>query len=414
MRKPRNLFGPEYVSSGVERTLQARPPLPALTSVRFLAALWVATFHMQAMQTFLGPAWFQRVASFGSLGVSFFFVLSGFILVYSYWERPTRTRDFWQARFARIYPALAFALLLTAPMFFYLCLKMDIPKVMPEWTWPAAHLKLSSVLTVLMLQTWIPLNSMAWHMPTWSLSNEAFFYFLFPFLLPLFGRFSRKQLLAVIIAGFALGLTVSAIYNRIQPDGPTTLVLRDHYPVPWKYALNFNPLSRIPEFLMGMASGFLFLHGKRNRRLAWPVLLTGILLLALPTLLIPPDPMKYRHAAVLAPAFALIVGGIALRPQGFGAFEHRFSVLLGDASYSFYLLHPLVIGSYMRLFRDPAGNLRHQAWPWFFLVVANICVVALLSYKFIEEPLRRRLRPKRKQETETVPQKPATLEATVS
>ena len=73
---------------------QARPPLPMLTSVRFLAALWVAIFHMQAMQTFFGPAWFAKLGSFGYMGVDFFFVLSGFILVYSYWGRQTPKRDF--------------------------------------------------------------------------------------------------------------------------------------------------------------------------------------------------------------------------------------------------------------------------------------------------------------------------------
>jgi branched-subunit amino acid ABC-type transport system permease component len=56
---------------------------------------------------------------------------------------------------------------------------MDVAKVVPEWVWPAQHLKLSAALALTMLQTWIPRNAMAWHMPTWSLSNETFFYFLF-------------------------------------------------------------------------------------------------------------------------------------------------------------------------------------------------------------------------------------------
>ena len=57
------------------------------------------------------------IAMVGYLGVSFFFVLSGFILVYTYADRVVSLREFWQLRFARIYPAFLFSLLLTAPAF---------------------------------------------------------------------------------------------------------------------------------------------------------------------------------------------------------------------------------------------------------------------------------------------------------
>ena len=85
-----------------------RPQLPALTSIRFLAAAWVAIFHAQAMRVFFGPEWFQLVAYIGDMGVHFFFVLSGFIMVYTYSGRLESRRDFWQARFARIYPCLLY------------------------------------------------------------------------------------------------------------------------------------------------------------------------------------------------------------------------------------------------------------------------------------------------------------------
>ena len=266
----------------------------------------------------------------------------------------------------------------------------------PEWTWPASHLVISSISTVLMLQTWIPLNSMAWHMPTWSLSNEAFFYFLFPFVLPLFGRLSRKWLVAVIAFGVLFGLSTTALYNAIQPDGPNALAPR--HPATWSYFMAFNPLSRCPEFLMGMATGFLFLRSKRDRRFAWPLLLIGLGALMAIIFAVPHDPAKIGHAAVMSPIFALMVYGIALQPQGLGILKNRFGVLLGDASYSVYLLHTLVIAAFIKFFHDSAGNLRHQTWPALLLVVVIICVAAILTYKYIEEPLRRKLRPKRKHE----------------
>src|SRR5215470_16674805 len=94
-----------------------RPRLPALTAVRFLAALHVCIFHMYA-------------------------------------DRGTPAREFWWARFARIYPAYLFSLLITAPFFFYVCLKMR-PAPIPFLVWPQNHLVTSCLLAVPLIQSWV-------------------------------------------------------------------------------------------------------------------------------------------------------------------------------------------------------------------------------------------------------------------
>ena len=88
---------------------QSRASPPSLLCA-FFAAFHVVIFHFQAMQIFIGPVWFQKLSSIGYVGVSFFFVLSSFILVYTYAGRPMILKNFWRARFARIYPAYAFSL----------------------------------------------------------------------------------------------------------------------------------------------------------------------------------------------------------------------------------------------------------------------------------------------------------------
>ena len=369
-----------------------RPQLPALTSIRFLAAAWVAIFHAQAMRIFFGPVWFQLIASIGDMGVHFFFVLSGFIMVYTYSGRLESRRDFWQARFARIYPAFIFSLLLMAPGFYYVSLKLDVTKIVPEWVWPAAHLKLTTVLALTLLQTWIPQNSMALHMPTWSLSNEAFFYFLFPFLLPVFSRFSRKQLLAIVPACFILGATASILYNWIQPDGP--MARNSHQIVPWLYFMKFHPLSRVAEFLLGMACGVMFLQRQHNHRRAWPLIAAGVALVVVAGTFLHRNPELVLHASVIAPAFAAIIYGVALRPAGLGVLETKWFVLLGEASYSFYLLHALVISAFTRYFQDASGALRHQNALGLLLVMGTTAAVSIGVYKLIEKPMRRVLRPK--------------------
>ena len=370
-----------------------RPRLPALTSVRFFAALWVATFHMRAMNsfTFHGVV-MSHLSAIGYCGVSFFFVLSGFILVYTYAGRGASKREFWQARFARIYPALAFCLLITAPWFFYACVQMRAHGArffVPEWQWVAPHLGLTAVLSVLLLEAWLPQTALAWNMPNWSLSVEAFFYLFFPFLLPWMSRLSRRQLMAIVPAGWLLTLICALVYMHYLPDGPVTSKTVGF----WINGLKFSPLLRLPEFLTGMATGLLFLHGERNRRLAWPLVLGGLAGVALVAALSPRIPYLVIHTALLGPAFALIVYGVALQPAGLGVLATRWMQALGEASYPFYLLHTTVIAAFFGGYGSPA---RHQTLAGFAMWLVIACAVALLIDRFIERPLRRLLRPRRK------------------
>lgn len=372
-----------------------RPRLPALTSVRFFAALWVALFHMQAMKAFyFGAAAVRQFASIGYCGVSFFFVLSGFILIYTYEGRATSLRAFWQARFARIYPALAFCLLITAPMFFYCCvhMRMHDPKLfVTEWGWVAPHMWLSAGLSVTLLESWIPQAALAWNMPNWSLSVEAFFYFMFPFLLPRLTRLSRRQLMAIVPAGWLVGIVCTLAYMHFHPDGPeiTTKTVG-----PWINAIKYHPLMRLPEFLMGMAGGMLFLRREHDRKLAWLLVFAGLAAIAAVVVLSPWIPYLVIHTALLAPAFTVLIYGVALRPAGVEVLENRVMEALGEASYPFYLLHTMVMSSFF--INWSTGVNSHQTLAglatWFLIAVT----IAVLVNRFIERPLRRLLRPRRK------------------
>jgi peptidoglycan/LPS O-acetylase OafA/YrhL len=96
------------------------PRIDALTSVRFFAALWVVLFHHQEVVSWPVPV--LAVAQHGSLGVSLFFVLSGFILTYTYhgtFQPGTVLRrypSFLWARFSRIYPMYLFSVVLYTPL----------------------------------------------------------------------------------------------------------------------------------------------------------------------------------------------------------------------------------------------------------------------------------------------------------
>jgi peptidoglycan/LPS O-acetylase OafA/YrhL len=365
-----------------------RPRLPALTSLRFFAAFHVVIFHFQAMQVFLGPSWFQKLSSIGYVGVSFFFVLSGFILVYTYAGRPMILRDFWRARFARIYPAYAFSLLVTAPFFFFAVLTMNIP----FFAWAKAHLKVVSALVVSLLQAWVPPAALSWNAVAWSLSVEAFFYLLFPFLLLFFVRRSPAQLFLIAAASWLTSLVLSSAYVFLNPDHLSVLN-SDVFGAFWLNAVKFHPLARLPEFVLGMACGFLFLRSGKESKRALPLFLSGIAAFAVVVYFGAVIPYPILHTALLAPAFAAIVYAFALRPKWGAILENRLLVLCGDASYSLYLLHSMIIGMY---FHNMTGQLRYQTPLGVLAFVILAVTISALVYRFIEEPARRKLNPRRK------------------
>jgi peptidoglycan/LPS O-acetylase OafA/YrhL len=365
-----------------------RPRLPALTSLRFFAAIHVVLFHLYAMNILTGAGLYRKLASIGYVGVSLFFCLSGFILVYTYAGREWTKPDFWRARFARVYPAYLFSLLVTAPGFFYVCLKMkDVD--LPFFAWFKTHLALCSVLVPTLLQAWVPGAALAWNAPAWSLSVEAFFYLVFPLLVARLLGLRREALVWTCAVCWIISLALSSSYWWLKPDGVALLDDRS-LNLMWLNALKFNPVARLPEFVMGACCGFLFLRNSVDRKWATPLLLAGLLGFIVVVELSPQIPYPILHNSVLPPAFSAIILGLALRPKWTSVLEVKPLVLLGDASYTLYLLHSFILSMYF----NPFGQLRHLSFWGITIGLSIPIVVALLVYRWIEEPARRKLRPR--------------------
>jgi len=368
-----------------------RPRLPALTSLRFFAALHVYMFHVQAIAAVFGPIWYQRLASIGYVGVSFFFVLSGFILVYTYAGKPISARDFWRARFARVYPAYAVALLLTTPFFIFAVQHYNLIPL-PFMAFQAAHTKVAAALEILLLQSWVPQAALSWNAVGWSLSVEAFFYLVFPFLLLRYSRLSVKQLFGIMVACWVASNLISTSYAVLRPDGivnPDSQVYTS-----WMNAVKFFPVARLPEFLMGMAAGFVFLRTERNKGVvALPLIAISAIAMAVVAVFSTKIPYAIIHTALLSPAFAAIIYGVALGSRWTSILENRLLILFGDASYSMYLIHVTVLFSF---FRTQKGEVRNANFLGLAECLAIVLAISILIYRFIEEPARSKLRPKPK------------------
>jgi len=330
-----------------------------------------------------GPWWYQNFASIGFVGVNFFFVLSGFILVYTYDGPALNVRNFWWARFARIYPAYILSLIVAAPFFFFAVRHLDLA----FFAWSKQHLVLACVLTLTLLQSWVPHAALTWNSVCWSLSVEAFFYFLFPFLVLRGKKLSERKLLLGLIGFWLVSLSLSFGYVFLHPDGADK-INSGEITLFWKNVLSFNPLVRLPEFVVGMFAGRLFLARGDRTKFASLLIFAGLLGFLCVVLFADKIPNPVLSAGLLSPAFAAIIYGAAQQPRWTGFLAAPFLVLLGDASYSLYLLHSLII---TRVFDS------FLRFPWSARVALSLfaaIAASILAYRLVEQPARRLLRRK--------------------
>jgi len=360
--------------------------LPALTSLRFFAAFHVLMFHSFVMQG-LGwaPAWLRQFASIGYVAVSMFFVLSGFVLTYTYSGIDIKIGSFWRARLARLYPVYLLSLLITGPFFFYAVLRTQDPYLGHF----KSHLTSTAILVITMLQAWSPLAALGWNGPAWAVSVEIFFYLVFPFLLVRLARSSNNTLAGVAISGWAVIIALDVVYAVLQPDHVQPSSDTDF--LFWLSLVKFHPVMRLPEFIIGVACGLWFRRGGVSPKLATRMVLAGTAATLLLAAFSQYIPYPVLHTGLFAPAFGAIIYGLALRPRWASFLEWRWLVLFGESSYCFYLLHAMIVG--MVLYAGLQAMSKPTLLRWIGGAMTAM-IVGLLAYRFVEEPARRWLRGK--------------------
>ena len=246
---------------------------------------------------------------------------------------------FWIASLARIYPMYIVSVLLDVPQL--LLFRIAKFGVMTG----SAGLAFTLAAHATMLQSWWP-SLGGLNFPTWSLSTEAFFYFAFPFLIVLLGRVKAiVPLLFVLGATWVVSLIVPLIVAPTDPS-PSTFV---------QHLIGRNPLLRLPDFVAGI---FLAQLHRRLTTSAPPanarVLSAGLVVAGAAAFagalgLTNVFGFLPFHNGLLMPVYCAIILGLALSPADSvvsAVFATRLPILLGEASYSLYLLHiPLWLDS---------------------------------------------------------------------
>ncbi|WP_316784255.1 acyltransferase family protein [Streptomyces sasae] len=305
--------------------------LPSLTGMRFVAALLVFAFHTTWQTRFVtgrtGDGLYDVFANAGFYGVSFFFVLSGFVLTWS--ARPGDTvAGFWRRRLVKIYPnhlvtfGLAAALMLIASDVFT---------------------TKGTLANLFLVQAWIPEiqvpNTM--NAVSWSLSCELFFYLSFPFVLRLIDRVPARRLWA-LAAGLAAATVVAPVIATYGIGGtPLPFIADGSLSFHQIWFVYFFPPVRALEFVLGMVAARLLRVG------AWPRL--GLLpagLIAVAGYVVNSTvPYLYGVAGTAALWLTPLVAAAASADErSVGSpFRGRLLVRLGELSFAFYMVHGLVV-----------------------------------------------------------------------
>lgn len=288
--------------------------LPRLTAYRFVAAFVVLGYHLD-VHSELPLGVFKHG---GEAGVAFFFVLSGFILAWTY---QGEARSFWLKRVARVYPAALGGVALSL-----LALALGVKGLFGSW----AALLPSLTLT----QAWFPQDEIRWGFNglQWSLSCEIFFYACFPLIAAWLSRASTRGLLRLTIA-LSLVLPPVLIALVVVLPGSSLDVL-------WLWYT--HPVARLPEFVVGVCAGLLVRSGWRL-----PVPLGAVLALYVLGALVGTVILPWGvWGSLTLPGTVLLIAAAAtadLEGRRSVLLESPLAQYLGRISFCLYIVHAMVV-----------------------------------------------------------------------
>jgi len=363
----------------------AKPYYPALTGLRALAAWLIFFYHFNPFAVDSLP---ERIIRELHVGVTLFFVLSGFLISVRYGSQLELSRHwlgtYLYRRFARIYPLY----------FLLTCLVFAVYQFIPSYDTDRLYSVSSAAqkavvigLNLTLLKSWFEQFRFTGIYAGWTLTVEEFFYLLAPFLV-LGIKHKLARFLGYVVGLWAIGCALVAL------------------PAPWhqfgffasyRFMFSVTLFGRCFEFLAGIYLGLLVLRNASS--LSWLTKLPSctalgmvwvascIGLLAAVRLL--PWEASWIDSAhiflnnvVVVPGFCLLIYGLAQEPSRLShLLGSRPFDLLGKASYAFYLIHAGILDRFLTLNVTTSLPLR--------FVMTNVLAIAL--YKGIEHPLYQKL-----------------------
>ena len=300
----------------------------------------------------------------GGEAVSFFFLLSGFILVVAYEKQINQNNfsiiDFYVKRLARIYPLYLFSLFLTLSCHFIIHTNHT-------------HLIFKLPFELIMVQTWFYPGSINY--PAWSISCELFFYLLFP--IYIFKLKDLKINYALLMAFTLIIFTLSMSYLLDHLSFLSSKMdLKGGY-------LYQHPLVRFPVFFLGNVLGFMYLKNiEIPKKYLVAMLILGSICIAFWTLRPVAFGLSFKQLGLLFIYTSLIFSLLQNYALANKYLTNRTFITLGNISYGIYLLQ-FPVSSFVLLFAHNLSPINQ-----FLVFLITLIGLSYITYIYLEKPFR--------------------------
>lgn len=363
--------------------ISTKPHYPVLDGLRGIAAIIVVTFHLTEP---LGTGHLDILVNHGYLAVDFFFLLSGFVIGYAYddrWQKMS-VGTFFKRRIERLQPMVVLGMTLGAIGFYFT----------DSTIWPLIHtVPLWKMLLVMFIgytilpiplsldirgwQEMHPLNSVGW---------SLFFEYIANILYAIGIRKLSNTALGIFVFIAAVALAHLAITS---PNGD----------VSGGWTLNTEQIyigitRTIYPFFAGLLLSRIARPVRIKNAFLWSSILIAIILY-MPRI---GGSEKlwingiYESVSIIF-IFPLIVylGASAVIRS---STERKICKFLGDISYPLYLVHYPLVYFYVAWISDNHGTTITQAWPYALAILIGSMILAYISLKWFDEPVRQWMRKK--------------------
>jgi exopolysaccharide production protein ExoZ len=339
-----------------------------INSIQFLrgiAALAVVVHHTGGyVKRYFEPTVFLGdYFSIGFGGVDLFFVISGFIIHFTsekYLGKPSKLSEYLKKRFVRVYPihwfvltSLFFAGWLLTSVFHKNILSIGYPHTLSAY---------------IQTYTLFPLH-FAINPVTWTLSYELFFYLIFALLI-----ISKR--LWIIPASILVVSAYNVYQNYLVGGGEAELTY-----------FNFIFSGYNFEFALGFLIYQFYDKLKLSNFLSLMLLIAGLFVFIFWGYEVS-DFDNYKRLLIFGIPSALIVLSLLNLEKNRSISFHKFWILLGDASYSLYLIHfPTML--FMNKLPQILGYSlsANQEVNYSYFIILTIIVLSIIIHKFVEKPL---------------------------
>ncbi len=391
--------------------------VPALDGLRGLAALLVAGAHYMTMEG--GAPLSYIVQTLTGVGMTLFFVLSGFVIHYNYnatVTQPGGLRSFFVARFARLYP-----LYILLFLFDFTYTGLTERSACGQIGAPGEHWS-SLFFYLTFTQTWfyavicrasLELQYGPVAAVSWSISVEVFFYLVYVMLAAVIVR--RRWLARDVIGLAAAVYFVIVVYfslcgyyeqdiNRIGVKlfGPAASTANGYGNSLLCWLLYINPAARLGEFIAGLAAAHVYLAARQRSAMLAPAAASAMTFTAIALAIglhlwlygaiAPSNSFVGRTASQMS---APLVAAIVYLTARYDTPPSRILSLpllvgLGVTSYSIYMLHEILPSTLKRLgLQSPDIAIGWVTWAGALILLV---LISRVSYALIEHPARLRIR----------------------